>query len=563
MNSVETGSPLLSYVRGASICDGLDSAEWHEQADVVVVGLGAAGASAAIALRDAGKSVAVVERFEGGGATALSGGIVYAGATEHLANAGYTDTVEDMFAYLKSEVGDAVDDSLLMDFCKNSSDLIGWLENLGIQFGSHVDMEKRSYPRCNYDLYFSGNERANSSKRFARPAPRGHRVKGKGFTGRVLAETLIDNATRKGVDIYRHTRVESLVVDEQGAVIGVEVRSIPRGSKGWRRHTSLVRKINRYQRFIPALTFNTLRRLREIENQFGVVHRIRARDGVILATGSFSFNREMIEEYAPVYRDALPLGAAGCDGSGMQLGRSVGGALTLMDRVSAWRSISPPVSFVEGIVVNRSGRRFIAEDIYLGHLGRAIVEDQEDSAWVVVDSQGYKNALWEALPRPNQSWGTFGAPLLVNLLLGAKRASTLVKLANVCDIDADCLVNTVEQYNQYSEQGEEPFGKSEKYLKPLSKGPFYALDISTKSRYFPCPSIPMGGLKVLPSTGSVMRDDGSCIDGLYAAGRCAAGIPSGFYVSGTSLADCIYSGRRAARSIVNRGVSQLSVDKCT
>lgn len=557
MNRATAGLRQPNYVRAPIVEDCNNSNFWDEDVDVVVVGLGAAGASTAIELADWGKRVMVVERFEGGGATALSGGVVYAGATRHLSQAGYNDTIEDMFAYLKTEVSDAVDDKTLMDFCQESAAIINWLEGLGVRFGSKVDMEKRSYPRGNYDLYFSGNERAANSRKLSRPAPRGHRAIGKGFTGRVLAKTLIENVLSRGVDVTLHSRVDRLVVDALGDVVGVEIVALPKNSAAEKSHRKLIAKINRYQRFVPALALKTARKLAAIENKFGLVRRVRAREGVVLATGSFAFNRSMVADYAPEYISALPVGTVSCDGSGIQLGLSVGAGLAFMERVSAWRSISPPTSFVDGVVVNKQGERFIAEDIYLGHLGKTIVEAQGDSAWVVVDRQGYKRALAEAMPRRNENWATFGAPLLVNLLFAMKRSQNLEGLAQRCGIDSAHLSESVECYNQQVAAGRDPFGKARKHLQPLGEGPYYALDLSTRSRLFPCPSIPMGGLKVDPQSGAVMRDSGARISGLYAAGRCAAGIPSGFYISGTSLADCIYSGRRAARSIAKR----YSVDK--
>ena len=82
----------------------------------------------------------------------------------------------------------------------------------------------------------------------------------------------------------------------------------------------------------------------------------------------------------------------------------------------------------------------------------------------------------------------------------------------------------------------------------MNRGPYYALDISLDSKTLPCAVITFGGLTVDEKTGQVMRDDGSGIPGLYAAGRTAVGIPSNHYVSGLAIADCVFSGRRAARS---------------
>ena len=85
---------------------------WDDEVDVVVVGFGGAGACAAIEAADNGSSVMVIERFSGGGASKASGGIVYAGGTTHQKEAGFDDTPENMFNYLKMEVKDAVKDDI-------------------------------------------------------------------------------------------------------------------------------------------------------------------------------------------------------------------------------------------------------------------------------------------------------------------------------------------------------------------------------------------------------------------------------------------------------------------
>ncbi|MBU1833077.1 MAG: FAD-binding protein [Gammaproteobacteria bacterium] len=536
-----------SYVVNEPLLASDESGFWSEDTDVLVVGLGAAGASAALEACAQGKRVTVLERFDGGGATALSGGIYYGGATEHLRAAGFEDTPEQMYTYLHKEISGAVSDTTLRDFCARSAENLQWLESHGVEFGSRVDTCKRSYPRAGCDLYYSGNERAKSNAVLSTPAPRGHRVSGKGFTGSVLAEKLIKSATERGVVIKRQVRVTRLIVDKSGAVVGVEALAIPAGSKAARTHQKLIAKINRYQRFIPALAFGTLRRIAELEATEGVVCRISAQRGVILATGSFAFNRAMVNQYAAHYIDAIPIGTVGCDGSGIRLGQSVGGIVSHMDKVSAWRSLSPPLSFVSGIVVNKAGQRFVAEDVYLGHLGRLLVEQENDCAWLIADKSAIKNAYREAMPKLNDNWLSFGAPLLLNLLVNLKKSATLSGLALKCDIDEVGLGNTVATYNEIVTNGVDPFEKSSAYLQKFGAGPYYALNLSTKNKLFPCPSIPMGGLKVDEQSGGVLQNSGERIAGLYAVGRCAVGIPAGFYISGTSIADCIYSGRRAAK----------------
>ena len=105
---------------------------WDDTADVVIVGLGGAGVCSAIAALDAGASVIAVDRFVGGGATRMSGGVFYAGGgTAQQREANIDDDPENMLAYLRHEVGDAVSEATLRDFCKTSPEQVEWLQRNG------------------------------------------------------------------------------------------------------------------------------------------------------------------------------------------------------------------------------------------------------------------------------------------------------------------------------------------------------------------------------------------------------------------------------------------------
>ena len=163
--------------------------------DVIVVGFGAAGACAAIAAAEHGARVLVVDRALGGGASAVSGGVVYAGGgTPYQVAAGYDDDADNMFDYLRQEVQGVVDDATLRRFCEHSANQLAWLEAHGAKFESSLCPYKTSYPTKHY-LYFSGNEKAYPYKLHARPAPRGHRQIATGTkSGRDLWRCLRDSA---------------------------------------------------------------------------------------------------------------------------------------------------------------------------------------------------------------------------------------------------------------------------------------------------------------------------------------------------------------------------------
>ena len=550
-----------SYVAEPLQLNNVDELAWDDSADVVIIGYGAAGACAALEAKAHNADVLVIERFDGGGATTLSGGIVYGGGTPYQIAAGIDDSADEMYKYLKLEIGDVVRDETLRRFCDESANNMAWLTTHGIAFGSKVFPGKRSYPPKGFDIYYSGNEYAPKFAAAAKPAPRGHRAAGVGYTGEELFTALSDSAKQKGVRVSTHTLAKRLIVDTNNAVIGVEVSRIPQASEAYKEHLKIIKKVNGFDRFVEKKALATAEKARAVEAQAGERVYIRATKAVILTTGSFAFNREMVRHYAPKYAEAMALGTISCDGSGVLLGQSVGAAVGSMDSVTAWRSISPSEDFVKGMVVNKQGRRFISEDSYLGHLGHAMANQTEQRAWVIIDSSTYWNAYKETIPR----WGEegyleFRGPLLLNLLFNSTRGKTLTELAEKIGVDPQGLVAEAEDYNQHAAEGNDRFEKKPVNCRALRKGTYFAIDISVGSKKFLCPTIPMGGLAVDEDKGQVLQADGSPIVGLYAAGRAAVGIPSGFYVSGSSIADCVFSGRRAGHCAAEIDVNS-KIDK--
>jgi 3-oxo-5alpha-steroid 4-dehydrogenase len=272
---------------------------------------------------------------------------------------------------------------------------------------------------------------------------------------------------------------------------------------------------------------------------------VRACAGVVLSTGGFIFNREMIARHAPNYLRNFRLGTSGCDGSGIRLGQSVGGECARLERVSAWRFINPPLAWARGMIVDRAGVRFCNEEVYGAKLGYEMCEHHDGKAWLVIDSTIRRDAIREALF--GGLWGFQSVPALVLTFAGAKRSGSIEDLAQRIGADASALRQSWQIYNQAAQSGDDPFGKSRDLLHPLEAPPFYALDISVDRRVFPCAALTLGGLRVDETDGTV-RTASSTVPGLYAAGRAAVGIASNHYVSGLALADCIWSGRRAGRS---------------
>jgi 3-oxo-5alpha-steroid 4-dehydrogenase len=277
----------------------------------------------------------------------------------------------------------------------------------------------------------------------------------------------------------------------------------------------------------------------------GRTERVHARQGVILAAGGFVFNRRMMERYAPAYIGGMPLGTIADDGSGIELGRNAGGATDFMGRISAWRFITPPETLMKGILVDSVGKRICNEQLYGAQIGESMVEKHDGRAKLIIDAEIWNQARHGIGGDKTSSLQTLLA--LSNLYINRKKAGSIEKLAQRCGIPADSLSNTVENYNEVAQgEKEDPLGKAPAYLQPVASPPFYAIDCSLKSRLSPCAMLSLGGLVVDEESGEVKREDGSVIEGLYAAGRNAVGIPSRGYVSGLAIADCVFSARRAA-----------------
>jgi 3-oxo-5alpha-steroid 4-dehydrogenase len=213
-----------------------------------------------------------------------------------------------------------------------------------------------------------------------------------------------------------------------------------------------------------------------------------------------------------------------------------------MGSISAWRFLSPPSPLLGGILVNRAGRRFIDESSYGAALGHKMITEHGGRAWLLIDRSILRSA--RARLRPETLWfQRFPAWYL----LGAGRLrGTLEQVARRAGIDAAGLLDTVASYNDGTP---DDFGKHPALVHPLVDGPFSLIDCSARPRIaYPCPMLTLGGLVVDEFTGRVLAADGRPVPGLYAAGRNAVGICSNSYVSGLSLADCVFSGRRAGRS---------------
>lgn len=475
--------------------------EWDRNVDVVVVGQGIAGACAALEAHRAGADVLVLERAGGGGgASALSQGIFYLGGGTPVQRAcGYEDTAQNLYDFLRASTSHP-DDAVVRTFAEGACEHFDWLEEQGVPFTRTAFPGKAVFVSTSDCLLTTGNEKVWPFKDAAKPVPRGHQARSDEVNGGLSAmRALLAACDAEGIETICNAAVTGLETGADGRVVGVRAR---------------------------------------ID---GVEQRIGARRGVVVATGSFTNNSELVQKWLPMLSEtSSPLGVPSNDGAGLALAQEAGAALAAMDGVIATASIYPPENLIKGIVVNADGERFVAEDSYHGRLAGFIMEQPEQKAYLIVDSEIF------AYPE------TEGAK---HVLIDGYE--TVAEMERGLAIPQGALERTVNEYNHDAARGEDTrFHKQPPWLKPLDQAPYAAFDISfDRSIYH---YITLGGIDT-DARARVLDAGGKPIAGLYAAGACAAHITRNGkeYASGLSLGPGSFFGRVAGReAAANTGEPQ-------
>ncbi|MBF6451183.1 FAD-dependent oxidoreductase [Nocardia aobensis] len=471
-------------------------AEWDYEAEVVVVGYGVAGASAAIEAARAGADVLVLERTGGwGGAAALSGGFIYLGGGTALQKAlGFEDTPENMEKYMTAALGPGVDKAKVHDYCQGSVEHFDWLVAQGVPFKEEFWGEPGWEPPADQGLMYSGGENAAPYNTIATPAPRGHlpqmadKHTGDKGGGYMLMKPLTEMAESLGVRAEYDLRLQRLIIDEAGGVVGV------------------------------------------VAKRYGTLVHVRARKGVVLATGSFAYNQDMIEAYTPLLINRPAAAIEEHDGIGIRVAQALGAQLAHMDAIEVAIFADPQV-MVRGILVNGRGQRYIPEDSYPSHIGQATLIRQNNEAYLIID----ESALEEAQNSVSSAAAMRAQP-------PAWGAESVEELESEIGFPAGALQATVEVYNRHAKDGIDPLlGKKPEWVKPIGT-PLAAYDLRNRTGGFT-----LGGLKT-DLDSRVLHVSGDPIPGLFAAGRCTSGICAGGYASGASLGDGSFFGRRAGRA---------------
>ncbi|GAB3313112.1 FAD-dependent oxidoreductase [Haliea atlantica] len=483
-----TEAPLLR--------DAAEIQDWSDESDVLVVGFGMAGACAAIEALEAGASVTVVERTSGctGSTSAASGHFYLGGGTPVQTACGFEDSPEAMAAYLEA-TSPTPNKKKITLYAEGSVAHFNWLEAQGIPF------ERSYYPTKNVVqpgrecLIWTGNEQVWPYRDLATPAPRGHKVAfdGEEGGGALALKMLSERAEALGARVIANAAVGSLL-HQDGQIVGVQAR------------------------------------------RFGETLNLRARNAVILAAGGFGQNPEMVRQHVPILEHAYVQGSPHDDGVGIRLGQAAGGATEHMQEAFITSPFYPPEDLLKGILVNRLGQRFVAEDSYHSRSSIHCTRQPGGTVYLIVDA------------------AIFAYPQFASLTQQAlvDGFETIEAMESGLQLPPGSLQTTLADYNRHAARAEDPeFHKHPKWLKPLDEAPWAAFDLSFGRAVYT--GFTLGGLRV-NENGQVLNADGNAIPALYAAGACASNLAqdSNGYASGTCLGEASFFGRRAGRHSASR-----------
>ena len=540
------------------------------QFDVVVVGSGAAGMTAALTAAHHGLSVVVIEKTgKFGGSTARSGGGVWVPGNEVLRKAGVADTPEQARAYLAHVAGDGVEPERQRALLEHGPAMLAL-----VRAGTPLDFAWVP----GYADYYPEAPGGLAAGRSIEPVPLGARVLGAELAHLnppylpAPAGVTITQADYRWLSLGpRHPR--AILASAKVALRIARARLLRQPLLSLGQALAAGLRAGLLAKNVPVWLNTPMTGLQMEEGRVTGVQvtrdgqhaLIRAARGVILAAGGFERNEQMRQRYQrqPIGVD-WTTGSAGNTGDAITAGEAAGAALDLMD--DAWWGPSIPLSggpyfclaerSLSGcIMVNGSGQRFVNESapyvdavhaMYEGHSG----DSPHIPSWLITD-QRYRNTyVFAGLPPRKplpRRWYAAGA---------VHRAPTIAELAEQIGLDAEALGKTVTRFNEFAQTGKDedfhrgdsaydryygdPRRRPNPNLAPLDMPPFYAIkivpgDLGTK-----------GGLRT-DERARVLRGDGTPIAGLYAAGNTSAAVMGRSYAgAGATIGPAMTFGYLAA-----------------
>ena len=482
-------------------------------ADVVVVGAGGAGMTAAITAAAEGKTVVILESqsMVGGNSVRATGGMnagktVYQDENEFGESAGVEKTLktaaekyadnktitalaktvsEQWAAYQANPTGyfDSVelmeldtmiggkginDPELVETLCANSADAIDWLDEHGITL---------------HDVSSFGGA---SVKRIHRPV----NAEGKTVSvGSYMIPLLEENCKKAGVQILLNTTANEILTDANGAAAGIKAT----GSTG------------------ETVTVNA--------------------KAVVLTTGGFGANLDMVVKYKPELKGFMTTNAAGIQGQGIEMAQAIGAATVDMDQIQIHPTVEANTAalITEGlrgdgaVLINEEGKRFIDEVGTRDVVSAAEIAQTGSYSWLVVD-QAMADASSVIQGYIKKGYTVTGA--------------TYEELGKAMGVDAAAFAETMEKWNGYVEAKNDPdFGRTS-FANPLNTAPYYAVKVTAGVHHT------MGGLKINANT-EVLNEKGEVIPGLFAAGEVTGGVHGANRLGGNAVADFTVFGRIA------------------
>ena len=453
--------------------------------DIVIVGGGGAGLTAAVEATQAGSSVVVVEKngFVGGN-TILSGGIYNSPDPELQEPAGIEDS-EELFYEQTYEAGDEVaNPELVKVLTSQADDGLEWLKSLGMEFSDNIGQGAGSlYPRTHFSV----------------------KPNGTGFI-----DAFMENLDESGnAQILTETTAEHIIM-EDGKAAGIKAKNFD-GSD---------------------LTIN-------------------AKQGVVVTTGGFAKNPEMVVEYKNEEKwpnldeKTISTNLGSITGDGITMSEEVGADLVDMDQMQFLYLGIPDRGPITGVLdlqaekvlfVNNEGERFVREDGRRDVISKAIFDQPDGTYWMVhssdvLDFDTAKTVEQEDFKKVVEE-GKYGWV----------QADTLEELAEKMDVPYENLKKSFDDYNKsFDDKVEEDEFDRTLFTYPMKEGPYAAVPRTPALHHT------MGGLKI-DEGAHVLDKDGNPIPGLFAAGEVTGGIHGANRVGGNAVVDLVVFGRIAGQN---------------